>query len=118
MDAFDILSKDHRTVEQLFARIEKTDNRATNNREQIFQNLREEFELHTQIEEKIFYPEMTKHTATKDLVGEALDEHEEVKQMLREIGKLSAEDEQWSEMVNELKMAVQHHTREEGQMFP
>ena len=119
MDAFQILSKDHRTVEQLFEKIEKADNRGTKHREQLFQNLRQELELHAELEEKIFYPEMKKHAGTKGLVGEALEEHGEVKQMLREIGRLSAEEDQWSEMVNELKMAVQHHVREEEErMFP
>jgi hemerythrin superfamily protein len=119
MDAFQILSKDHREVEQLFEQIEKTDNRGADSREQLFQKLKQELELHTEVEEKIFYPEMKKHDGTKELVGDALEEHGEVKQMLQEIGQLSAEDDQWSEMINELKMAVQHHVREEeDQMFP
>lgn len=119
MDAFELLSKDHREVDQLFEKIEKTDNRGTNHREELFQKLQQELELHTQVEEKLLYPEMQQHAATKALAGEALQEHGEVKQMLQEIGRLSADDDQWSEMVNELKMAVQHHVREEeGQMFP
>src|SRR5207245_10047875 len=72
-----------------------------------------------QVEESIFYPEMKKHAGTKDLVSEALEEHSEVKQMLQEVGELSADDDQWSELVNALKMAVQHHVREEeDEMFP
>ena len=119
MEAFELLSNDHRSVEKLFAQIEKTDNRGANDREQLFQKLRQELELHTQMEEKIFYPEMKKHKGTKELVEEALEEHGEVKQMLQEIGRLSAEDDQWSEMINELKMSVQHHVQEEEQrMFP
>jgi hemerythrin superfamily protein len=119
MDALQILVKDHREVDQLFEQIEKTDNRETENREQLFQRLRRELELHTAVEEKIFYPEMKQLEGTKQLVGEALAEHGEVKQMLQEIGKLSADDDQWSEMLNELKMAVQDHVREEeDQMFP
>jgi iron-sulfur cluster repair protein YtfE (RIC family) len=119
MDPFQILSKDHRAVEQIFEQIEKIDNRETDHREQIFHKLRQELELHTQIEEKIFYPELKRHDGTKKLVAEALEEHAEVKQMLQEIGTLSAEDDQWSEMINELKMAVQQHVHEEeGQIFP
>jgi hemerythrin superfamily protein len=119
MDAIEALSKDHRAVYQLFEQIEKTDNRGVQNRTQLFQELRRELELHTQVEETIFYPEMKKYEATRNLVGEALDEHGEVKQMLQQIGRLSAEDEQWSELINELKLAVQHHVREEeGQIFP
>jgi hemerythrin-like domain-containing protein len=119
VDAFQHLSEDHRAVERLFEKIEKADSRRAEHREQLFQRLREGLELHAQIEEKIFYPEMKKYTGTNELVGEALEEHGEVKLMLQEIGHLSAEDDQWSEMVNELKLAIQHHVREEeNQLFP
>jgi iron-sulfur cluster repair protein YtfE (RIC family) len=119
MDAFQILAKDHRAVEQIFEQIEKSDNRGAKHREQLFHKVRQELKLHTQIEEKVFYPELKRHDGTKKLVGEALLEHGEVEQMLQEIGRLSPEDDQWSEMVNELKLAVQHHVREEeDQMFP
>jgi hypothetical protein len=119
MDLFELLSQDHREVDELFGKIEKTDNRGAKQREHLFQELREELERHTWLEEKIFYPELKGHSDTKELVHEALAEHREIKQMLREIGGLSAEDDQWSEMVNELKMAVQHHVREEQERtFP
>jgi iron-sulfur cluster repair protein YtfE (RIC family) len=119
MDVFRILIKDHRDVDRLFEKIEKSDNRGTQHREQLFRQLQQELELHTQVEEKIFYPEMKKYTSTKTLVGEALDEHREITQILQEIGNLSAEDDQWSEMINELKMAARYHVREEeGRMFP
>jgi hemerythrin superfamily protein len=119
MDLFQILSKDHRAVEQIFERIEKVDNRDGAHREQMFHQIRQELELHTQIEEKLFYPELKRHDGTKKLVADALEEHAEVKQMLQEIGTLSVEDDQWSEMINELKMAVRHHVHEEeGQIFP
>jgi len=119
VDAFQILAKDHRVVDQLFERIEKTDNRGANQRGQLYQKLHNELELHTQLEEKFFYPLLKEHNDTKELVSEALEENSEIKQMLHEIGSLSAEDDQWSELINELKMAVQHHVRqEEDQIFP
>jgi len=119
VDAFQILAKDHRVVDQLFERIEKTDNRGANQRGQLYQKLHNELELHTQLEEKFFYPTLKEHNDTKELVSKSLDENSEIKQMLHEIRSLSAEDDQWSEMINELKMAVQHHVRqEEDQIFP
>src|SRR5215813_11156967 len=119
MDALQILAKDHRAVDQLFDQIEKTDNREANRRGQLYRKLRNELELHTELEEELFYPALKEHNDTKALASEALEEHSEVKQMLNEIDNLSAEDDQWSEMINELKMAVQHHMREEEhQLFP
>jgi hemerythrin-like domain-containing protein len=81
--------------------------------------LREELELHTDIEERLLYPEMKRHPETKQLAGEALEEHGEVKRLLKELAKLSPVEERWSDMIEELDHAVQHHVREEEeQMFP
>jgi len=119
MDAYQTLMKDHRNVEDLFQKIEKTDDGQHKEREQLFGKLREELELHTEIEERLFYPEMKKHHGTKELVGEALEEHGEVKRLLKELAKLSPGEERWSDMIEELDHAVQHHVREEEeQMFP
>jgi hemerythrin superfamily protein len=119
MDALQILAKDHRAVDQLFEQIEKTDNRGANRRGQLYRKLRNELELHAELEEEFFYPALKEHGDTKELANQALEEHSQVKQMLNEIDDLSAEDDQWSEMINELKMAAQHHMREEEhQIFP
>lgn len=85
----------------------------------MFGKLGEELELHTEIEERLFYPEMKKHPGTKELVGEALEEHGEVKRLLKELAQLSPREERWSDMIEELDRAVPHHVREEEeQMFP
>lgn len=119
MDAYQILSNDHRAVDRIFEEIEQTDSRKTEQCDRLFQKLKKELELHTLVEEKIFYLEMKKHAAIEALVGEALEEHDEVKQMLQEVAELSLDDDQWSEKVAELKQAVQHHVREEeSRMFP
>ena len=119
MDAYQILMKDHRNVEALFEKIEKTDDGQHKEREQLFGKLREELELHTEIEERLFYPEMKKYPGTEELVGEALEEHGEVKRLLKELAKLSPSEERWSDMIEKLDHAVQHHVREEEeQMFP
>ena len=119
MDAYQILMKDHRKVEDLFEQIEQTEDRARGDRQQLFQKLREELELHTEVEERLVYPEMKKHPGTREFAEEALEEHAEVKRLLKEIGELSPDDERWPDMIEELDHAVQHHVREEEeQMFP
>jgi hemerythrin superfamily protein len=119
MDAYQILMKDHRKVEDLFEKIEKTEDGDRKERAELFNKLREELELHTEIEERLLYPEMKKLQRTKQLAGEALEEHGEVKRLLNELAKLSPAEERWSDMIEELDHAVQHHVREEEeQMFP
>ena len=53
MDAFSLLKADHRKVEQLFAQLESASGKQ---KLQVFQQIKTELELHTHIEEKIFYP--------------------------------------------------------------
>jgi hemerythrin-like domain-containing protein len=119
MDALQLLIKDHRAVEETFEKIGKAGTTAEKTRERLFEKLRQELELRTQIEEKIFYTEMKRHAATKGLIGEALEEHAEVKQMLLEIRKLSPRSDEWSDRILELKEAGQHHVdEEESKIFP
>lgn len=119
MDPYKLLMNDHRSVEHLFERLAKTRDQDAELREELFDSLREELEIHTTIEEQLFYPEMRKHAATKELVGDALKEHSEVKEMLRKLDKLPVAEEAWLGKVDELKRMVQHHVSdEEDKMFP
>lgn len=119
MDALELLSQHHREVDRLIEKIEKTDNRGSNSRQELFAALRQQLELHTRLEEDIFYPEMQKYATIKGLIGNAVQEHDEIRLILGEIAAFSAEDDEWSEMLNELKLAVQEHVRgEEGRLFP
>src|ERR1700756_5684365 len=75
MDVYQILMQDHRTVEQIFIDIEQTDDREAERREQLFGKLRLALEAHTVVEENLFYPEIEKYPATKELVAEAFRAH-------------------------------------------
>lgn len=119
MDLYQMLIQDHREVDNLFEKIEKSGENAKKTRQQLFDKLRQELELHTQVEEKIVYPDFQKHAGVKGFIGEALEEHSEVKQMLRAIGRMEPGAADWSARIAELKKAVTHHVHEEEQqVFP
>lgn len=119
MDLYQMLIKDHRTVDELFEKIEKSGESANKTRQQLFEKLRQELELHTQVEEKIVYPDFQKHSGVKQFIGEAVEEHGEVKKMLTQLGRMEPGAADWSKRIAELKAAVQHHVKEEEQqMFP
>ena len=119
MDVYQILMQDHRTVEQIFIEIEQTDDREVERREQLFGKLRVALEAHTVVEENLFYPEIEKYPATKELVAEAFDEHAEFEQTLQQISELPTDRADWLEMIKELEEVVQEHVRkEEDKMFP
>lgn len=115
MDPFQLLKKDHRLVEDLFKKIEKSDD---SKKEELFSQLKNELETHTRIEETIFYPALKKQKEAKDIILEALEEHKGAKTLLREISELSGDDEKWDAKLTVLKESIEHHVEEEeGEMF-
>jgi iron-sulfur cluster repair protein YtfE (RIC family) len=119
MDLYQMLIQDHRAVDDLFEKIEKSGEGASKTRQQLFDKLRQELELHTQLEEHIVYPDFKKHSGVKDFIGEALEEHGEVKKMLQQLGRMEPGAADWSARIKDLKEAVQHHVKEEEQeIFP
>jgi hypothetical protein len=118
MNPFDLLKKDHKKVAELLDKLEKTTERGLKTRDQLFQQVKEELELHTAIEEEIFYPALQQEDETKDITLEAFEEHKIVKTLLEELESMPKDDEQWSAKLTVLKENVEHHVEEEeGEMF-
>ena len=91
MDAFELLKADHKKVAELFKRLEAAGGKA---KLDVFKQINSELELHTHIEEKIFYPAIEKPEETHDLTLEAYEEHKVVKTLLAELsGAKTADDE-------------------------
>ena len=119
MDVYQILMQDHRTVEQMFIEIEQTDDREVERREQLFGKLRVALEAHTVVEENLFYPEIDKYPAIKEMVAEAFDEHADFEHTLQQISELPTDKPDWLGMIKELEEVVQEHVhKEEDKMFP
>ncbi len=112
-----MLVRDHRQVDQLLQQFEKS--KDAGKKKALFEKIRSELELHTQLEEEVFYPEAEQRGELKDLVEEAHGEHDKVKQMLREAGGLDADSGEFDGTVAGIKGAVEHHVREEEEeIFP
>ena len=119
MNLYQILMQDHRLTDQIFSDIEKTTAAEVRRREQLFADLRKGLETYNVVEENIFYPEIESLSATRELVGDAFDEHAEIDAILQEIAELPTDKDEWSERIAELKVVVQEHVRkEEDRIFP
>jgi iron-sulfur cluster repair protein YtfE (RIC family) len=119
MDVYQTLLQDHRTIQQIFGEIERTDVSEVERRERLFRNLREELEAHVILEENIFYPEIDKFPIAGELVDVAFDEHAEFDAILHEISELPVAKSEWLERFAELKDMVQQHLfNEENRLFP
>ena len=116
MDAFNLLKADHRKVAELFNQLES----ATGKRKMsVFEQIKMELELHTHIEEKIFYPALEKPKQTHELTLEAYEEHDVVKKLLKELSKSKTAGEEWEAQAKVLKENVEHHVEEEeNELFP
>lgn len=121
MDAHDLLIADHNRVRGLFKRFktaEEGNDKATMGK--LADKIAKELEVHTTIEEEIYYPEVTDASDdVHDLVAEGLQEHHVAKQLITELGSVERGGEEWVAKVKVLIEAVEHHAgEEEKEMFP
>jgi len=121
MDVLDMLKKDHQAVTKLFQRFKDEENARA--RSALVEKICEELDTHTRIEEELFYPAV-EDSGDADLdrmVGEARQEHEQVKERCRMLREAIASEEAdgLDDEVSALEQDVEHHvTEEEGEMFP
>ena len=116
MDALELLEQDHARVKKLFEQAEDADQKE---QRAIFTQIKTELEIHTHIEESVFYPAMQRYDELKDMVAESLEEHNKVKTLLKEMDGMSG-GEDFEDKLEELIDNVEHHAEdeEESKMFP
>ena len=118
MNALELLKTDHQKVKELLKKAEGGKNEKQ--QKQLFDQIKAELETHAHIEETIFYPAVAKNEELKDMVLESLEEHKQVKTLLREMENLSSDSEKFEPKLKVLMENVEHHAveEEEGNMFP
>jgi hemerythrin superfamily protein len=117
MNALDLLTNDHEKVKQLFHQAQQIQD--NQQKKEMFDKIDMELAIHADIEETIFYPALEEHDALKEMVREARQEHESIEQLLLEIEDLATEDTDFTIQLAELEEHVEHHvTEEESEMFP
>ena len=116
MDAFNLLKADHRKVEELFSQLESASGQA---KMRVFEQIKTELELHTHIEETIFYPALEEPKQTHELTLEAYEEHAVVKNLLKQLSRAKRANEEWEAQAKVLQENVEHHVEEEeNELFP
>jgi iron-sulfur cluster repair protein YtfE (RIC family) len=117
MNILESLKTDHEKVAELFAKVEATESEKQH--QQLFEKIKTELEMHTQIEETILYPVLEKHEELKDMVLEAFEEHKQVKTLIREISALVDGSEKFDAKLKVMGENIEHHVgEEEKEMFP
>ena len=111
-DAISLLKSDHRKVESLFSRYEKSKNSGV--KAKLAREICLELSVHTTIEEEVFYPAI-KFTVDPEINDEAYVEHDGAKALIAEIMAGTPDDEFYDAKVKVLSEQIKHHVKEEEQ---
>jgi iron-sulfur cluster repair protein YtfE (RIC family) len=121
MDAIELLTTDHQKVRTLFGQFQTAQEAEDENRmAQLASTIFEELEVHTTIEEEIFYPAIRdEDEELSETVDESLQEHHVVDVLMNEMRDLTDGSDEWVAKMTVLIENVEHHADEEEQeMFP
>ena len=110
-DAIALLKADHRKVEELFEKYEKSRSKKADIARQICMELT----IHTMIEEEIFYPACRKAGVESDAIDEANVEHDGAKILIAELEAGTPKDDYYDAKVKVLSEEIKHHVKEEEQ---
>lgn len=118
MDAIDLLSRDHRDVEQRFTQYEAASD--TEMKTELAHEIVHELAVHGEVEELRFYPRVREVVENGDaLADEAIGEHLSVKETLNAIDWATADEAGFDDRMRELMRDVRHHVEEEErEIFP
>ena len=112
-----LLRNEHEAIKEMFARFKKGNGRNPNGKQGLFDEIRREILLHSQMETEIFYPALagTPSTTAGKLTATAEEEHREIERLLESInpqGKLFE-----AEMDELISAVTAHIEMEEDQIF-
>jgi hemerythrin superfamily protein len=110
LNAIQLLTKDHREVEALFAKYESAS--GDGKKEKIAKAICTELKIHTMIEEEIFYPALRGKISDDDL-DEAMVEHDGAKVLINDIEAGEPSDQFYDAKVKVLQEDIEHHVKEE-----
>ncbi|HVX04026.1 MAG TPA: hemerythrin domain-containing protein [Rhodanobacteraceae bacterium] len=117
MDATKLLKQDHEKVRKALADLARTTEQDADKREELLGEIALDLEVHTQIEEEIFYPAYKKACGDEEndkLYFEALEEHRAVGDLvLPDLQNTPTRSEKFGGRAKVLKDLVDHHADEE-----
>lgn len=117
MNAIELLKQDHNEFRGLFGEFKASG--SDKEKHDIFKNIKEKLDVHTHIEETIFYPKISELKELEDITKEGIEEHHVGDLLVREISKLTDDSDKFEPKMEVLIESTEHHLmEEEGQMFP
>lgn len=118
MSIYTRLEKDHDKQRDLIQKIKKTQN-GSKNRSELWTDLKVELEAHASAEEQAFYSELMRDPEGTDETRHAVEEHQEMHEMISELDIMDQSDDLWLKKFEKLADKVVHHVdEEEAEFFP
>jgi hemerythrin superfamily protein len=115
MNAIDMLTKQHREMEQALEAVADADDAS---RADLFEEAADALMAHVLVEEQLFYPAV-KAKRTEDILLESLEEHLSLKRVLADLVALPAGASTFEPKFHVLVEQVEHHHEEEEEkLFP
>ncbi len=114
-DALQLLRDDHKKVKDLFKQFEDSGDKAEKKR--ICDEVIMELDVHTRIEEEIFYPAVLKEDGTQEIMEEAEEEHHVADMIIEELRGKPPTMKNFDAKFKVLSENVKHHIDEEEQMM-
>lgn len=120
-DAVELLDNDHRFVKQMFIDYGALcdDDAEPERRSALAANIVQSLEVHTELEEQIFYPAIAKLDGLKKVVEQAIADHAGVKARIAALRSADAVDRDFDLQVRQLGLDVDAHVLDERELiFP
>ncbi|HEX8948579.1 MAG TPA: hemerythrin domain-containing protein [Dissulfurispiraceae bacterium] len=115
MDILAFLKKDHENALLLFDELDEAAEKSgkkQSKQDQVFNQLRNELEIHMLGEEEVFYPVLNEDADISPMIMEGIEEHRVIKMILAEMVNMP-KDEKWTAKLRVLRENVEHHIEEE-----
>lgn len=118
MNAIDLLTRQHRHVENLFDRFARLAPSDAGGRSELFAQIAEAIAVHTALEEDHLYPRVSALRRV-EAQQEAYAEHQEVKEALADLLQLDVIDPGFDAKLRSLRGSLELHVEsEETELFP
>ncbi|MCL2700203.1 MAG: hemerythrin domain-containing protein [Phycisphaerae bacterium] len=112
MDIFETIRTDHALCREIMEQMEESSPRGKT-RERLLTKLADEFTMHQEAEEAVFYPTVLDEKETRDAALEAIEEHHVLAMILQDLEGTATDDERWLPKLVVFREIFEHHAEEE-----
>ena len=111
MTILDVLKEDHKEVDEFLKRISRV--RTAKSREKYFVEMKQSLEMHSYLEQLIFYRALLESSNGQKVVEHAVEEHQQITDQMAELDSLPKDDPDWMPKFRVLKGSIEDHVQEE-----